>query len=198
MALELITEPSIEPITYEQVLTHLRINPYDEEIDEDSVQYIDTLITAVRQDVESYTSRALITQTWKYYLNEWPDGDYIDIPKPPLQSITSITALTEDDVPITVDLIYYLVDTVSAPGKLILAVDESWPTETLYPMNPIQIQFVCGYGVLAENIPVRIRQAMLLQIADLYENRETIIVGKGFQRLDTVERLLWPYRVRVV
>jgi len=198
MSLELIADSVIEPISYQQVLTHLRINPYDEEIDEASVEYIETLITAVRQDVESFTSRALITQTWKYYMNVWPEGNYIDIPKPPLQSVTSITALTEAEVAAVFDEVYYHVDTKSQPGKIILAADESWPTETLYAMNPIQIIFVCGYGSLAESVPKRIIQAMLLQISDLYENRETIIIGKGFQRLDTVERLLWPYRVRVV
>jgi hypothetical protein len=80
---------------------------------------------------------------------------------------------------------------------LILAEDESWPTEELYPMNPIQIEFVCGYGDLAENIPPKIIQAMLIQIADLYLNPETIIIGQTIQKLDTVERLLYRHKVWV-
>jgi uncharacterized phiE125 gp8 family phage protein len=197
MALELITDASIEPITYQQVIDHLKINPYDEEIDEGSISYIETLITAVRGDVESFLNRALITQTWKYYLNEWPNRDYIEIPKPPLQSITSVTVLTADAVSAVLDPIYYLVDTVSNRGRMILAEDESWPTNTLYPMNPIQIEFVCGYGDLAEDVPKRIIQALLIGVADLYENRESVIVGQptGVIKLDTIEKLLWPFKI---
>jgi uncharacterized phiE125 gp8 family phage protein len=197
MPLELIISPSIEPVTYQQVIVQLKMNPYDEDIDEVSIAEIDRLIAAVRWDTEHFLNRALITQTWKYYLDEWPSTKYIQIPKPPLQSITSVTVLTADAVSATLDPIYYLTDTVSNRGRLILAEDESWPTEELYPMNPIQIEFVCGYGDLAENIPPKIIQAMLIQIADLYLNPETIIIGQTIQKLDTVERLLYRHKVWV-
>jgi len=167
MPLELITPPTIEPVTYQQVLDHLRINPYDSAIDEASIEYIETLIRAVRDYTESFLDRALITQTWKYYLDGWPDTNYIEIPKPPLQSITSITAMTEDAVPSSLDPVYYLVDTVSSRGRLMLAEDESWPTEALYPLNPIRIVFVCGYGSTASDVPKQIVQAILQQMPSL-------------------------------
>lgn len=199
MAIEILTEPICEPLTCLQVYEHLRINPYDEEIDESSIEYIETLIAAVRTDTEGFLNRALITQTWKYYLDEWPSAKYIEIPKSPLQSISSVTVLTVDKVPATLDPIYYLIDTVSNRGRLVLAEDESWPTEKLYPMNPIQIEFVCGYGDTPEDIPKRIIQALLIGVADLYENRESVIVGQATNvlKLDTVERLLYPYKVWV-
>src|SRR4030042_3926234 len=109
MALELITDATVEPVNYQQVLDHVKINPYDSSIDEASIEYIETLIRAVRDYTEAFLDRALITQTWKYYLDAWPNGNYIEIPKPPLQSITSITALTEDAVSATLDPVYYLV-----------------------------------------------------------------------------------------
>lgn len=197
-AVDLITAPTIEPVTYGEVIDHLRINSFDEEIDEASVAYIDTLITAVREDAETFTDRKFITQTWKYYLDEWPDEDYIEVPFNPLQSITSVVVLSSDSIPSPITASSYLADTKSLKGRLVLAYGESWPTQTLYPMNPIQIEFVCGYGDLAEDVPARIKQAILIQIADLYENRQTIIEGKQIQRLETYERLLYPFKVKWV
>jgi len=203
MALELITDAAIEPILYQNVIDHLRINPFDEEIDEASIAYIETLIRAVRNDVETFTSRSLITQTWRLYLDAFPGESYIEIPKPPLQTISSVKYIdsdgTETPMVLTTD---YLVDSVSKEssrcGRIVLPYSGSWPSATLHPVNPIVIEFVCGYGLLAEDVPKRIIQAMLLEIASLYENRETIIVGKTIQRLDVYERLLWPFRVKVV
>jgi uncharacterized phiE125 gp8 family phage protein len=191
MAIQLITAPTIEPVTYQQVIDHLRINSFDEAIDESSIEYIDNLISAVRRLTEDYLNRALITQTWEYYLNEFPDVNYIVLPKPPLQSITSICIITEDE-PETIDPIYYLVDTASFRGKLVLNADQSWPTQILYEMNPIHITFVCGYGDLAEDVPAGIRHAILLQVGDLYDNREDYREAKLSK---TSEKLLWPYRV---
>jgi len=195
MPLELITDAVQEPVTYQQVLEHLRINSYDSEIDEASTAYIETLIRAVRDYTEAFLDRALITQTWKYYLDAFPSENYIEMPKPPLQSISSITIITDAGVTAPTDSIYYLVDTVSSRGRLILTTASSWPTCLLCPKNPIAIQFVCGYGDDPSDVPMQIIQAILIQVAELYENREPVIQGQPLQNLHTVERLLWPKKV---
>lgn len=191
MALELISAPAIEPVTFQQVLDHMRINPFDEAIDEASIAYIDTLISAVRADTEDFLNRALITQTWKFLMDAWPEVNYIELPKPPLQSVSAVVVVTDDPIP----TVTYFTDTVSKRGKIILTAGTSWPSVTLSPMNPIQIEFICGYGSLAENIPPRIIQAILIGVADLYENRESFVQGQPIHRLDTVERLLYPFKI---
>jgi uncharacterized phiE125 gp8 family phage protein len=195
MTISLTVSPSIEPLSYQDVLTHLRINPWDESVDETSVSYIESLITAVRMDTESFLNRALITQTWTYYLDNWPDVDWIELPKPPLQTVNSVTVLSAVGVPSALS-VSYLVDTVSEPGRIILAYEESWPTDIiLSPMNPIQIEFVCGYGDLREDIPEDIKIPMLLQIGSMYEHREEI-TEKPINRLGIVEMMLWPKRIK--
>ncbi len=198
MAVELITAPSIEPITYQEVIKHLNMPSFDEDVDESSMAYIETLIAAVRADAEDYTNRKFITQTWKYYLDDWPDENYIEVPYNPLQSISSVTVLSSEAISSSFSSTSYLVDTKSLRGRIILDYGESWPITTLYPMNPIQIQFICGYGDLPEDVPERIRQAILIQIADLYQNRQTILQGQNIQRLDTYERLLNPFKTNWV
>jgi uncharacterized phiE125 gp8 family phage protein len=189
--LKLITAPILEPITYAQLLHHLRVDTFDEAIDESSVEYADRLIAAIRRDCEAFTNRAFITQTWKQYLQSWPSENYIKIFKPPLQSAT-IMVLTKDEVSEVIDPTNYLVDTVSHKGRIVLAEGESWPTVDLYPMNPIQITFVCGYGDTPENVPAGIQQAILLQAGDLWDNREDYREG-NLSRVS--EKLLWQYRV---
>ena len=188
MTLELITPPITEPVTYMDVVHHLRMDAFDEAIDEFSQTYIDRLIASVRKAAEAFTNRSFITQTWKQYLQDWPATNYIEISKPPLQSITSVTVLTDDTFP----AITYLTDIVSIRGRLILTAGESWPSVTLYPMNPIQIEFICGYGDTPEDIPADIRHAILLQIGDLWDNREDFREGKLYR---PSEMLQWPYRV---
>ena len=46
---------------------------------------------------EQETGRALITQTKTLYLDEWPDGNEIRIPYPPLQTATVTYRLEDDD-----------------------------------------------------------------------------------------------------
>ncbi len=196
MGVLLVTGPSVEPIAYQEVIDHLRIPTFDEETDEASVAYIDGLITAVREDAEDFTNRKFITQTWKYYRDGWPSKDYFELPFNPLQSVTSIKYTDTDGTQTTMTVTTeYLVDTISLKSRIVLPYLESWPTATLHPVNPIEVEFICGYGDLAEDVLPRIRQAMLIQIADLYDNRQTIVEGQPIQRLDTYERLLGPYRI---
>jgi len=192
----LVTGPAREPLTYTQVCEHLRIQTVDEDLDPSSIEYIDRLIVATRTHLEhSYLNRALITQTWKVYYDEFPSENYINIPFPPLQTVTHIKYTDCDGTQTTMTLTTdYLVDATSTPGRLVLPYNESWPSVTLYPKNPIEIQYVCGYGATGESVPAEIRHAMLLMIADMYENREDL-VERAMSNNRTLDRLLFNYRV---
>ena len=70
----------------------------------------------------------------------------------------------------------------------------TWPNETLSPTNPIEIVFICGYG-LATSVPPQIKQAMKMIMSELFENRETSLIGVSFQEMDTVNNLLSNFRL---
>jgi len=151
-------------------------------------------IATARAQAEQETGRRFITQTLTYYLKQWPSESYIKIPYPPLQSATVTYRLTGDDdydnTLTTAD-----VDIVSEPGRIILQPNESWPSGTLYTNNPIKITFACGYG-LAVAVPDNIKSAILLKISDLFENRGEVVIGISVNRInDTVDSLLWQYRI---
>lgn len=137
------------------------------------------IIQAARENVEDITRRALLTQTWEYYLDAWPDEDFIRLPFGNLQTVTSIIWKDTDGTGTTLTAgTDYLVETNGEDcGFIVLPYGETWPSGgTLYTSNPITIKFVCGWTA-ANLIPSKIKSAVKMIIADLWENRESQIVS---------------------
>lgn len=190
MPRSLITAPPEEPISLREAQKHLRVNPGDDD------DLIVSEITAAREYCEAFQGRAYVTQAWELYLNDWPDLDAIAIPLPPLQSVESVSYKDVDGnvTTLAVDT-DYIVDPKAQPGRVVLAYGKSWPTATLYPVNPITVQFTAGYGAPSA-VPQKMRQAMLLLIGHLYENREPVLIGSISKEMEfTLSALLWQDRV---
>lgn len=161
----------------------------------------DDLLTAIMyagiEHVENITRRALLTQTWEYYLDEFPAGDVIKLPFGNLASVTSITykdsAGTETTLTENTD---YLVETNGEGiGRIVLPYGESWPSFTAYPSKPITIKFVCGWTAAA-SVPYSIKAALKLIGTDLYENREGQVLSSfNYQENKAVSILLASYRL---
>ena len=158
---------------------------YDADATEDDL--LTSLIQAAREHVENITRRALLTQTWYAYLDEFPaDLDFIRLPFGNLQSVTSIKYKdsdgTETTMTVTTD---YLVETNGEQcGRIVLPYGVSWPSATLWPSNPITIEFVCGWTAAA-SIKASIIAALKLILADLWENREGAVLKSGVQTYQT-------------
>ena len=191
-ALTLVTAPAVEPVSRTEAKTHCRI---DHTADDSS---IDALIVAARRYVETITRRALIAQTWDLKLDGFPAGA-IEIPLPPLQSVTSIAYRDSSGASTTVSASNYLVDTSSLVGRVLPAYGVVWPSFTAYPVHPVTVRFVAGYGA-ADDVPRPIRQALLMLVAEWYERREATHTGMAGASAVTplpfaVEALLADYRV---
>lgn len=196
MALTLVTKPTEEPVTLDEAKAHLRV----ESTAEDAL--IQALIAAAREYAESVTGRQLVTATWDLKLDAFPaDGAAIELPKAPLRSITSVTYVDTAGATQTWASGKYVVDAPSGPealpGRLAPAYGESYPA-TRDTLNAVTIRFEAGYGTAAD-VPQAIKQAMLLHIGHLYENRQSVVVGAGAGAAIAVPQatdwLLAPYRV---
>lgn len=185
---KLYSAPATEPVSLVEAKLHLRVDATDEDT------LITALITAARQLVEEETWRALVTQTWDYVADDWPMGDILALPRPPLQSVTSITYVDEDGVTQTIAAADYIVDTYQ--NRVVLAEGAEWPSDDLYPTSAVRVRYVAGYGA-ASAVPGPIKSAMLLLIGHLYENREAVASGAGVASAELplgVRALLAPYR----
>jgi len=178
MKATLFTASTIEPISQTELKSHLRL---DLETFADSSNELITpdigpsgadlteLITDGRAAVEAITRRALLTQTWDYYLQDWPGANFITLPFGNLASVTSVawkdTDGTETTLTVTTD---YLVETNGNQcGRVVLPFSVSWPSGELYPSNPIKVRFVCGWTTAAL-VPKNIKRAVKLAAEDIY------------------------------
>lgn len=191
MALVLITGPVLEPVTKAEAKAHLRVD-----VDDDDA-LIEALIKAGREFIEQRTRRALMSQTWDLWLDEWPDDDEIRLPMAPLQSVSYVHTVDSDGATATWASSNYLVDTVRQPGRLVRKSAASWPSTSLQEVNGVNVRFVAGYGSAGTTVPQPLRQAVLLAVGHWYENREAIATtGAMPKELPlAVEALTWPYRV---
>jgi len=162
--LYLASPPAVEPVTLAEARAHTRVD------DTADNSLVSALITAARRTAEAYTRRVFITQSWAMYLDEAPAESYLEIPKAPLVGISSIVSYSDADAATTFAASNYYVDLITRPGRIMLRTGASWPTFTRVA-NGFVVNFVAGYGATGSDVPADIRQAILMTVSHLYENR---------------------------
>lgn len=213
MALKLVTAPATDPVTLEQAKAHLRVDFTDDDL------LIEALIDAATQYCDGpkgFLGRALVSQTWDLYLDEFPcrhgesffrhgrihrgHHSRIEIPLPPLIDIGGVFYLDGSGDEQEVDQSSYTVDPYDEPAKVVPN-NGAWPIAACMP-NAVRVRFTAGYvdatnSPAIDAVPGPIKAAILMHIGDLYANRETMLSG---QRAAAVtlpwasEQLLRPYR----
>jgi len=192
----LATAATIYPITIDELMIYLRID--DDTGYEDDL--LDSIIYAATKNAEDITRRALLTQTWDYYLDSFPATNAFKLPFGNLQTTDSdVTHIkytdsdgTQTTMTVTTD---YLVETNGEQcGRIVLPYGETWPSFTPYPSNPIVIRFVCGWTTAAL-VPFNIKAAILLACADMYSVRAQKIMALNMAENKTTMRLLMSSRL---
>lgn len=157
-----------------------------------------TLIPAAFDRAELVTRRQLLVATWDLKLDFFPcvSGiwgshqaawrDWIELPKPPLIEVVSITYVDTAGATQTWASSNYLVDAPQGPrcarGRVSPAYGVIWP-QTRYQLNAVTIRFRAGYvdditaaAVDQEpNVPALLVQGMLMDIGTMFENRENYV-----------------------
>jgi len=192
MPLVLKTAPTGEPLTLAEAKAHLNVESGDDDT------YINTLITVARERFETDTGRAFYRRTYYLDLDEFPNGDSIPLQMPPLLSVTSVKHYATGGATSTVSAAVYGTDTSREPGRVVLNDSYSWPSDTIRSWNGVRVEYVAGYGTASQaatEIPKAAKQAMLLLVGDMYQDRETAIVGTIRTKIDAYDRLVWKYKV---
>ena len=159
---------------------------------------IDTYIEAARQLAEENTGRAFVERTLRLDLPCF-DTEII-LPKPPLISVSEVKYYDSANALQTLVAGNYDVDTPG--GRILIASTGTYPSTYRRP-DAVQITFSAGYESTSspkdyrEAIPERIKAAIKLLVADMYENREASIVGTIRSDNPTVARLLGPSMTRL-
>ncbi len=208
LRLTLTAAPAGPPVGLDEVKAALRLD--DDQVLEDAL--VAGLIRSAAAACEAFTGRALITQTWAFHRDAWPGAAeselregliqgpsaaatprFLELPKPPLQSIVHVKTFDDVDTDATWPAANYFTDTASLPGRLVARVGQVFPTPAR-AANGIEVRFNAGYGSDPTDLPESLRQGILQTIAHLFENRgeaapETALHASG-------AAALWrPYRV---
>lgn len=192
MALTLVTAPTDLPINLGQAKAQLRITASDE--DALILGYIRAAVANL-DGRDGTLGRALCTQTWELALDKFPAVDFIRLPLPPIQSITSVKYVDGDGVQQTFSSANYNLTADKGVSPMVrLAYGQSWPATRNQP-DAVTVRYVAGYGAM-NDVPETVRQALLLMVAHFYETRQPLTVGVSVMPNPmTVEFLLSPYRV---
>lgn len=169
MGLAVYTAATEDPVTTAEMKAHSHIDTSDDDAK------IAALISAATEDTQSFLWRQLCTATFTLTLDRFPWSDYIDLPRPPLQSVTHVKYYDLSNTLQTLSSSDYEVDTSTEPGRIYIDRSIGWPS--VYDRrNAVEIRFVAGYGA-ASAVPEMIRQSIFLKAAHWYENREAAIIG---------------------
>ena len=172
MGVKVIT-PAVAVLTLAQLRMHLRLigEPHPE----------DTLLlanlAAAVQFAEHYTARSIGAQTLELALDAFPAGP-IELKQGPVASIISIRYIDSAGVEQTLASSAYALDDYGLEHWAIPV--DGWRA-TGSVANAVKVRYVAG------NVPPAVQSALLLTVADLYENREQTSLSKGAcALLDTV------------
>jgi uncharacterized phiE125 gp8 family phage protein len=154
MTVRVVAEPLQEPITLAEAKAHLRVDDTSEDA------LIQTLITAAREAAEDYCARSFALKTYEQVLDAFPLE--IPLPFPPVTAVDSVSYVNPAGDTLTLHSSTYALDSESEPGWLLPA--STWP-EVMEGANVVRIRYMAGAT------PKRAKQAMLLIIGYLFENR---------------------------
>jgi len=176
----LVTGPAFEPVTLDEAKLACHVDAVEDDI------YLTRLILSARMWAEEYTRRALVTQTWELRLDGFPRCP-IELPWPPLASVTSIKYLDTAGVLQTGNPTDYLVTGAAARdarGTVRPTYGTFYPSTSPVP-EAVQVRYVAGYGD-PTLVPAGVKHGILLHIAESYGNREA-------PDYSAAKSSLWPW-----
>jgi len=146
---------------------------------DDSV--IDDCCKMAQEYIESETGRWLGAQTWDLFLDTFPAGDTIKIPKGPIKTVSSVKYLDSEGVEQTLSSSLYTV-AKGLDTRIVLKKYNQWPTIDTVP-QAVRIRVVGGWIKGADlsagetELPRELYKTLKILVAHYYEHRGLIYTG---------------------
>jgi len=182
MSLSILSPPTVEPLSLDDIKAHLRVTHDDEDA------LITGLMVAARQTIEARAGLALMAQSWRLSCDIVP-SETVHLPLTPVQSVNDVSIITAaGDVLSIADHLYEV-----AAGSLgrVRRVG-IWPKPGV-SIDGVRIDFTAGW-MDPSLLPEDLKQAVKLLTAQFYETREAAGVERVYRIPDAVDALSAPYR----
>ncbi len=155
---------------------------------------------------ERYLHRSLITQTLAVQFNAGEARSPITLPRPPVQSITSVKTYDDDGTETTTTSTEYRLEgttgaSVYVDDALLVAEGGGWLIDRTY--HAVKVTYVAGYGAADADpmpVPEDIQMGILRQAATYWHFRLDVVeaaTGAGLPPV-SAEALLWPHRFGMI
>lgn len=180
-ALKIVTAASETAVSLTEAKLHLKV----ENTTDDSL--ITILIKAAQDEVESYTNRILISTVFDYQLTSFP-GDSIKLPVAPVSAVASVKYYDSNNSLQTWDSANYYYSISEIPFFLRYVSSTEGTYEDRF--DAVTVRFTAGYANAAA-VPNALKQAILLLIGDMYDNRG----DAPRERFTMWKMLAHPYKV---
>tara|TARA_R110000772_G_scaffold258052_1_gene375096 strand:+ start:330 stop:908 length:579 start_codon:yes stop_codon:yes gene_type:complete len=183
---------NFEPIVeIRELKEHLRITFNDDD------NYIVELEYAARRMVEEFTNLFLLRTTGEQYGNTFNDLKILF--KSPLfpDAENSRVSYYQNGGWIVLPTIEREIVRAMKPSRVYATADFSNPT-TDDVFQAWKIEYTVGFPDVAE-VPQPIKQAIKIIVSDMYENRQSVIVGKIVSEIPrTAQYLMNPYKIQTL
>ena len=156
---------------------------------------IDNLVKAATESCQIYTNQYFMTTIVKQYSDTW--AEFYTLYKSPVSAIAEIKYYDSDDTEQTLASSNYILDNVSKPARIGIAVDGTLPN-LANRINAVYDEYTVGYGDDSVDVPDGIKQAVLLTLGNWYENRQSVITGRTATELPlSSQYILDQYKIQV-
>ena len=181
--------PYQEAVTEDEAKLYLRIEHH---LDDNILR---TMIAAARTMVEQYTGQTLIEQKWRMTIGA-NDRSFnkggtlqVGIPMSPFQKLDGRPKVIKPNK--ILEIANYKLSRDAGFGTVEVIT-------CLGSKDELQLEFTVGYGPTAESVPASFKQAILMLLAEMYENRSGGSNSKAVPVIinGSVKNLLDAHRVR--
>ncbi len=176
-----INPPPSLPVTLDSAKTFLRVDGPDED------DLIRDLIVAAQGQIETRLGQSLITRAQRM-CRAVPDGQVLYLSRFPASEITAIRIVTDEGTQ-ALEPSDFTANLKARPAPIRLSSGQDWRA-AYSEAQEVQVDFIAGYGPTPDDIPMPIRQALLLLIAHSYEYRGEADIPQPLM----VDALLMPYQ----
>ena len=177
-------------LTTAEAKTHLKVDTSADDT------YIDNLVSAATESAQIFTNRYFINTAITQHGDIW--SDIATLFKSKVSSITHIKYYDSDNSLQTLASSVYLEDLTHQPATIGLKPNQSFPS-LAGRISAVQCKYVVGYGSAASDVPEGIREAVLLIVGNLYENRQEVVVGRIATELPkSAQYLLEQYKIQTI
>jgi uncharacterized phiE125 gp8 family phage protein len=161
-----------DPLSVDFILEHHLRSAHPEA----EAAYVDHLRKVSLEEAERATGRSFLPQWWTLVLDVFPPSGVIELPRPPLIDVQSITYEDESGVDqvLSGSPLQFRVDHPSGPtatrAQLRPLSGSSWPSGS-GAGGSVRVRFHTGYPGTPPAIPYEIQQGRLIAISEMHKQR---------------------------